>query len=156
MVASFLLRRWYTDTIKVLYRPIKRDKRVGEVVERFSECAADFWVTERTIVNALANFSPTKCKIEIAREFVLLFGSRHLFTYVELYLCRTISCYVSTRPRNKHRGGLYEECAYCELSVLIIHCWNYTFQPCRRDKVQTTYNYLDLGVGLGQLPLLLV
>ena len=64
--------------------------------------------------------------------------------------------YVSTRPRNEHRGGLYEECAYCELSVLIIHCWNYTFQPCRRDKVQTTYNYLDLGVGLGQLPLLLV
>jgi len=61
--------------------------------------------------------------------------------------------YVSTRPRNKHRGGLYEECAYCELSVLIIHCWNYTFQPCRRDKVQTSYNYLDLGVGLGQLPL---
>ena len=60
--------------------------------------------------------------------------------------------YVSTRPRNEHRGGLYEECAYCELSVLIIHCWNYTFQPCRIDKVQTTYNYLDLGVGLGQLP----
>ena len=51
-------------------------------------------MTERTIVNALVNFSPTKCKIEIAREFVLLFGSRHLFTYVELYLCRTISCYV--------------------------------------------------------------
>ena len=64
--------------------------------------------------------------------------------------------YASTRPRSKHRVCLYGERAYFELSVLTIYCRNYTFQPVERDKVQTTYNYLDLGVGLGQLPLLLV
>ena len=41
MVASFASEMIHADTIKVLYRPIGT-KRVGEVVERFSECAADF------------------------------------------------------------------------------------------------------------------
>ena len=39
---------------------------------------------------------------------------------------------------------------------LLFYGRNSTFQPVERDKVQTTYNYLDLGVGLGQLTLLLV